>query len=445
MCGILAALGDGRRGEVGADKIRHRGIRSTRAECQHGTMWHARLPIVGLGQEWDQPVSRGRWTIGFVGEVLNFKDFKPGAECDLEVVADAWVEHPRKFREFDGFWSVVALDEYSASIHVLVDYLAQKPIYYRSDDYATAVASEPEAIAVLGPVTPDEIYFSSIVKWGYCPETWRTPFAEVKKTCPGEHTIVRANGCVTSKVVDPLEPSRGDVKKEVESAVARRVMSSDVPVAALVSGGLDSAITYTLAQRYGDVKAYHVENGERAEMERVVNGGSVVHAVAARPPSVDKKLRYMQEPIDLGSLGPQVVLSDAIAAAGGERVCLTGDGADEFFGGYGRAQRYDSQKSDVFHELVAWHLPRLDRVMMRNRVEVRSPFLARGVAQAALGLPWGLRKDKLALREAFRDDLPPGVADVPKKALKVEEVEMDREAVTRVLVDRFRQQWWPKG
>lgn len=445
MCGIFASLGHSGP-PAGPDKIQHRGIRTSCAESTYGRMWHSRLPIVGLGQEWDQPVKRGRWTIGFVGEVLNFRDFKPDAQCDLEVVADAWVEHPRRFREFDGFWSIVALDEYSETIHILVDYLAQKPVYYRDDAWATAAASEPDALAVLGRVTPDEVYFSSVMKWGYCPETWRTPYAEIFKTEPGEHTIVRPNGRSTSKIVDPLCPRQSVlpayVKAEIEEAVERRVLSSDVPVAALVSGGLDSAITYTLAQRHGDVQPYHVDNDEEEEAKRVVGeDGKIIFRGSDRP-HVDKKLKYMQEPIDLGSLGPQVVLSDAIGQAGRERVCLTGDGADEFFGGYSRASRYDSQQSDVFHELVAWHLPRLDRVMMRNRIEVRSPFLARGVAEAALGLPWQLRQDKKVLRDLFRDDLPRGVADTPKKPLKLPEFDVDPEIERRVLVGRFRQQWW---
>jgi asparagine synthetase B (glutamine-hydrolysing) len=133
-------------------------------------------------------------------------------------------------------------------------------------------------------------------------------------------------------------------------------------------------------------------------------------------------------------LRPQIALARAIGDK--QTVCLTGDGADEGFGGYGRAMRYDSQGSDLFHELPAWHLVRLDRVMMRHRIEVRSPFLARQVVQIALGLPYEERRNKKILRDLFRDDLPPEIADQPKKPLRIEE---DREERSQNLVRLFRQ------
>jgi asparagine synthetase B (glutamine-hydrolysing) len=206
----------------------------------------------------------------------------------------------------------------------------------------------------------------------------------------------------------------------------------------LVSGGLDSAIVYALAKRHGDVVPYHVENDETAAAQRVV-GERGARVFRHKDIMVEEALAYHQEPIDLGSLLPQVALSKVVE----ERVCLVGDGADEFFSGYGRAQRYDSQWSDVYHELVAFHLPRLDRVMMRNRVETRSPFLARRVAEIALALPWEVRRGKKILRDLFREDLPAGVADAPKRPLRTAEVERDREGWSKMLVDKFRSERWP--
>jgi len=445
MCGLVIAP---QRYEKVLAALSHRGVRNNEASSEeefaaNGWIGHARLPIVGLGEENDQPVRSGRWLIAFVGEVLDFQDRDPWADCDLRTVVRTFTQFgARGFRTFDGFWSVAALDTVSGDIHLVVDYLCQKPLYYRTD--LRIAASEPYAVSLAGPVTPDEIYFSAVMKWGYCPETWRTPYREIRKMLPGEYVVMKGNGGFHSEIVDPLTPlvesaTHEELKEEIELAVKRRVLSSDVPVAALVSGGLDSAIVYTLAKRYGDVRAYHVDNDEAENAEKVT-GGSHTNVTLAGVSLVDA-LEIMQEPIDLGSLFPQVALSRCIP----NRVCLTGDGADEFFGGYGRALRYDSQASDVWHELVAWHLPRLDRVMMRERIEVRSPFLARRVCQLALGLPYSMRRNKSYLRSLFRGDLPAGVADTPKRALRTATIEGGGELIRSALIHIFRGTTWGLG
>jgi asparagine synthase (glutamine-hydrolysing) len=451
MCGVIGAVGLNHEKNVrdGLAAMRHRGIRESVASYTGGTIGHVRLPIVGIEEENDQPLRRKNWIVGFVGELLDFKDHDPGATCDAPLAADVWAAlGPAGFRGFDGFWSIVTYDTRSSQLHALTDYLAQKPLYYRADEHAIAVASEPDALAKLGPTTPDETYLAAVCKWGYCPQTGRTPYHQVKKMGPGEHLVMTAKGVVHSAVVDRLRPVAEGIQSlrwEIEKAVERRVLSSDVPVAALVSGGLDSAIIYTLAKKHGPVHAYHVENDELAACLRVLSLNDDVTVLDTSPDvSLDEALTFMQEPLDLGSLVPQTSLSKAIAAMGGERVCLTGDGADELFGGYRRAMLYDSQASDVWHELVGWHLPRLDRVMMRNRIEVRSPFLARRVAGIALNLPYPLRRDKKVLRDLFRDALPDGVADTPKRPLKTKAVAEDREAQSIELVRLFREKTWPK-
>lgn len=436
MCGIVACLRDGVDIAPAVRAIQHRG---TRGKVEHlrsgGMMAHVRLPIVGLGHEWDQPVLEGRsWTIAFVGEVLDFRERDPQAVCDLATVIEAWCSNDRmqKFRSFDGFWAVVAHNALNGSLTVLCDYLAQKPMYYRPD--LAAVASEPDALVALGEVHPDEVYFSAVIKWGYCPDVERTPYEEVKKIPPGGQLLMFSNGMHNCSVVDPLLACAGGPKtlrSEVELAVRRRVLSSDVPVAMLLSGGVDSSIVYHYAKKYGTVKTYFTSELVRG-VEVLEIDPAVTHCCWT---AVDDKtaLAHMQEPVDLGSLVPQISLAEAVK----ETVCLTGDGADELFGGYGRSMRYDSQASDVWQELVAWHLPRLDRIMMRKRIEVRSPFLARRVAGIALTIPHDLRRDKSELRHVFESEIGP-LAHVPKKPLRTAAVEQDREARSKHLVGMFR-------
>jgi asparagine synthase (glutamine-hydrolysing) len=337
MCGVAAAVGQDAAVQVHKmiDRMAHRGVRS---KVEYGEDWavgHVRLPVVGVGEEYDQPVKNALWTLAWVGEVLDFRERNPLAGCDTDLVVRSWSEgmHQR-FLAFDGFWSVVAYDSQAGGIHCLVDYLAQKPLYYRGVGKGFVVASEPDAVASVGRVDLDKIYLGACIKWGYCPEPRRTPYIGVWKTAPGDYLYLHPGYNPDVRRVDILQPaglSIAGLREEIVRAVRRRVVSADVPVACLVSGGLDSSIVYTLAKRYGDVKPYHVENGEWGQCSKVAPESKRINLTNA--PVASKCLDYIQEPIDLGSLVPQVALSDAVRAAGNEVVVLTGDGADELFGG----------------------------------------------------------------------------------------------------------------
>lgn len=445
MCGVAAILGH-EQSIISSmvDLMEHRGIRSSLSFPTGASIGHVRLPIVGVGPEHDQPVTYGRWTIAFVGEILDFRENFPDEQCDLGVAVDSWIDHgPRGLNEFDGFWHLVAYDSLTRELHGVVDYLSQKPLYYRDDYVMKGMASEITPLLAGGRVTPDLVYLSDCVKWGYCPDQQRTPYSEIRKALPGEWIVLREGEDRRSQIVDQLYPRTirdpSILKAEIIHAIRRRVTSSDVPVACLVSGGLDSSIVYSQAVKFGDVRPYYVDNGEWEYCQMIApNATCLSYQEVSQAEGID----YLQEPIDLGSLLPQVALSKAIAQNGRERVCLTGDGADEMFGGYGRAARYDSQASDVWRELVMWHLPRLDRVMMRNKIEVRSPFLARNVVEIALGTPYEERIGKKILKDLFRNDLPPEIVDRQKRPLRTKAVEEDREGRSNSLVKQFMKTRW---
>lgn len=88
---------------------------------------------------------------------------------------------------------------------------------------------------------------------------------------------------------------------------------------------------------------------------------------------------------------------------------------------------YDSQESDVWSELVSYHLPRLDKMMMHSTVELRSPFLAKPVVEFALSLPWEWRQGKNLLKEAMRGIVPDVIIDRPKEPLKIGSVREDKQ------------------
>lgn len=402
---------------------------------------------MGVGEENDQPIltKDDAWIIGFVGEVLDFRSYTD-EPSDVYLVRDRWSDRgPAGLAGHDGFWAVMAMSTKTDNLHIVCDYLAQKPMYYRTD--VPAAASEIDALKPFGRLTLDEIYLAAVIKWGYCPDLERTPYLQIKHVLPGEHVVLGPEGVRSRHVVDPLASIkvRGSeaprrLRAAIEQAVIRRVKSSDVPVSSLLSGGLDSSIVHAIASDYGDVEPYFAQvpsasgTDDEIARARAVAGRRKVTEVTLQDVDPQDALQIMQEPIDLGSLVPQVALSRVVKTP----VCLTGDGADEAFGGYARAMTYDSQKSDVFQELPAWHLPRLDRVMMRNAIEVRSPFLAREVMGLALGLEYRDRRGKDILRQMFKDILPRSVIDAPKIALRTSEIARDRQAASIDMVQRFR-------
>lgn len=437
MCGLISVIGTEHvlvAKALGA--MRHRGLFPSTMKAGAWTLGRTRLPIVGTDDngDFDPPYRHEGWTFLFVGEIVNYKDFIPTARCDVEVLARLWVgEGPSCLRRFDGFWSVIAVPPEGGCIYAATDFLAKKPLYYRPD--RLAFASEIKALGRLGPLTPDPVYFSSVRKWGYHAGE-RTWAKEVVKMPAGALWRVSWTGEVgRDDAFDRVEAS-GEIslKGAIRRSVQRRALSSDVPVGILLSGGLDSSIVYKLAKGLrSDMTIYHAPNAGDT-----LDGLGVTEKTVEVPYQdfdLETVLRANEGPVDLGSMLPQYALGQSVQ----ERVALSGDGADELFGGYARSESYDSQGSDVFEELPFYHCPRLDKLMMAGTVELRSPFMGREVLAAALAMPYVARKSKNGLRAAYQDELPNHIVWGQKVALKSEQVLADRTGWRMLLCDKFEQ------
>jgi asparagine synthase (glutamine-hydrolysing) len=410
MCGFVASIGNPGAVKRSIASISYRGLPEHTSFHDHGYIHiaHNRLPIVDLTSNGDQPARIGDH-IGFlVGEVFNFKQFSH-ANTDTKAALEVFLKEGLKgFHKFDGFWSFITIHE--GKLLAATDYLSQKPIYYRTD--TKAIASEPVALLEFGDTYTnsfDEVFFSNVKKWGYDP-TGRTPWENIKQLPAGHYWY---DGDIRP-YWNWHEIAKTDIKESIVKATKNRLLG-DQPIACLLSGGLDSSIVFSLCRQLGaNISSYHVDNDE-SEFAKMVDPNT--KALPLEGLSYLEAIRYNQSPVDLGSVHPQAVLAQAVAKEG-FHVCLTGDGADELFGGYSRSEKYDSQGSDVFVELPYYHLPRLDRLMMRHTIELRTPFLAPEVIKSAISLPSYSRKGKSLLKTAFADTLPEAILKREKKALK---------------------------
>jgi len=367
------------------------------------TIGHVRLAIQDLSEKGAQPIIEPGQVFAFVGEL--FDTFRTERETMSRALKST------NFHNLDGFWSVVRITK--GGVYALTDYLGTKPLYWWPEKNIVCSEIRPMFELAQKPEL-DLIYLSNVAKWGY-DYSGRTPWVGIQQLAPG--TILN----VLEKVSRPywewskVPGSADEVRIEVDKAITNRTIS-DRPVSMLLSGGLDSSIVYYSLKAMGrPVRPFSIENGES---EFLPFG---VKTLPLPPVELEDAVRVMQAPLDLGSLVPQLQLARAVSGQG-YNVCLTGDGADELFGGYRRAKEYDSQASDVFAELPYYHFPRLDRVMMSETVELRSPFIAPKVIAAALRTPYHKRTEKQALKEAYRGLVPDKILDRPKHPLKTDAV-----------------------
>jgi len=421
MCGIIAGTDLPVNLNEHIEGMAYRGLPGFKGYAKGG--WgqhqfaHYALPFVNLDPKVAiQPIfsQREKHPCVFVGEIFNYKEL--GFDTDSRCIAETFHEGDLPdFHEFEGFWSFATL--YKGKIFALTDFLSIKPVYYRTD--MTVVASEIDILKGLSPVTRNELFHSNVMKWGYDPNGL-TPWNEIKQLPPG-HFYWDGEIC---NYWDWSKVKCGDLRSDIIKAVENR-LGGQRDVSILLSGGLDSSIVYSILTKIlgKDVTAIHVENHED-QYVKLLNPSKLV-PVFLDDVSDTNALRIHQSPVDLGSVKPQIAMARKLRELGFYAV-LTGDGADELFGGYRRSNDYDSQFSDTFIELPYYHLPKLDRTMMRSTIELRAPFLSPKVVAGALKIDWVHRRgEKRVLKELFADIVPQEILNRDKLPLKTDAIRAD--------------------
>lgn len=422
MCGLIAYYNASQEGGFTAvnqalDAMSYRGDPMSRGVTRRGNwvIGHNRLAIQDLSPAGAQPIEEDHYSVAFVGEF-----FVSGSERGF-FREQFRPESRSRLKEADGFWSIVSAHD-AGYLDAYTDHLGIKPLYFWED--AGIICSELSPMFAIRPAPDfDYIHLATLVKHGF-DYSGRTPYKGIVQIPPGHRLVIDPNYDAEILPYWNIFEERLKAPHTAESlrqllftAISNR-MTSDVPVCLLLSGGLDSSFIYYAMKELGVTpKVFSVDNGEG---EFLPEGVELLDPVV--PDNIlEIALRSMQTPSDLGSMVPQYLLGQAVHAAG-YKVAISGDGADELFGGYRRSQEYDSQMTDTMQELPFYHLPRLDRQMMRHTVELRSPFLAPDVVRFAFGLPRGQRTSKALLKEAARGLVPDRIIDRDKHPLKTKAV-----------------------
>jgi asparagine synthase (glutamine-hydrolysing) len=430
MCGIAGAyLADWDVPEALA-RIRHRGpdaigVREDDAVV-HG---HVRLAIQDPRPRSDQPFVYRRTTLAFVGEVWNFRALRDeladlgcrfGTDGDTEVVAaalDRWGVNalPRLEGMFALAWTG------RAGTYLARDRFGKVPLYWQAEEASLLggggvrwaserKAWEPERRSGILPVPPGHVVHL---------ETRRLrAFYRV------EEEVERR-----ARVGGPVGPE--EVRRLLSEGVRER-LQADVPVCCLISGGLDSSAVLRLVKDHKpDVVAYTAVFSD--ESPDLANARALCRDLGVRLREVpvgdldgDSLWRSInaievvsKTQVEIGTLC--LPLAERIYADG-YRVCLSGEGADELFGGYGtlarRAtddERWRRERTEFLAKMGRSDFMRVNKSFMAHGVECRVPFLHRPLVEAVLGL--GVREcppGKKLLKRAFAGDLPDEIVKRPK-------------------------------
>jgi asparagine synthase (glutamine-hydrolysing) len=382
-----------------------------------------RLAILDLSQQGHQPMASpsGRFTIVFNGEVYNHQDiarslaeggWRPRGRSDTEVIAAAlerWGVR-NAVERFNGMFAIAAWDREDRVLSLVRDPMGIKPLYYFRQGGTLGFASELRALLPCPDFRPsiDLESLNEFLRYLYVPGP-ATIFQGVRKLPPGHLVTLRAE----SAGLPPSEPfwsleevyeagsrnlltdSEEALTEELEALLrdaVRMRLQADVPLGALLSGGIDSTTVVALMQAQatqpvrtfsvGFTSGEHDESRFAAALARHL-GTEHTELMLGDAEGLDlvPRLSYLfDEPLADPSQIPtflicQVARRDVVVA-------LTGDGGDELFGGYNRY----IEGSRLIPRLAG--LPRVARRMGSRLTRAASPgFWEKAYAAVAPALP----------------------------------------------------------
>ncbi|WP_299584176.1 asparagine synthase B [uncultured Sunxiuqinia sp.] len=420
-------------------KLRHRGPDWSGIYCgDKAIIAHERLSIVDPESGGQPLYSEDRKLIlGVNGEIYNHREireqtkatyaYQTGSDC--EVILALYKQKGVDFLDdLNGIFAFALYDEENDAYLIGRDHIGIIPLYMGWDKSGNFyVGSELKSLE------------------GVCSKIQEFPPASYLYSKDGEINRWWSRDWMDYENVKDNKASVSDLKKAMEDAVHRQLMS-DVPYGVLLSGGLDSSVTSALAKKYA---AKRIEDGDQKDawwpqLHSFVIGldGSpdlaAARKVADHIGTIHHEIHYtIQEGLDairdviyhietydvttIRASTPMYMLARVIKSMGIKMV-LTGEGADEIFGGYlyfhkaPNAKEFHEETLRKLNKLNLYDCLRANKSLAAWGVEGRVPFLDKEFIDVAMRLnpeakmAGNGRMEKWVVRKAFEDLLPESVA-----------------------------------
>jgi asparagine synthase (glutamine-hydrolysing) len=339
---------------------------------------HRRLSIIDLSDNGAQPMFNedGSVVIVFNGEIYNYLELTDDLKqkghvfrslCDTEVIIHSYEEYGTDcVHRFNGMWAFVIYDFKRNLMFASRDRLGVKPFYYRMERDAVAFASEIQALLRYKPSSEanlGKVY--DYLAYGYKTHNGETFFRDIQELRAAHNLIIERGAIRISRYWDLPQggeaveaPQSFEAAKEhflalLTDAVKLR-FRSDVPVAILLSGGLDSTSITRIVDDLADTGALPYDRitafsavfpgyalDESAQVREFVATCRHISLNEIRPDSqsllrsVDSLTRGFGEPVFSTTMFAHYEIMRHVHAAG-IKVVINGQGSDEAFCGYDR-------------------------------------------------------------------------------------------------------------
>jgi asparagine synthase (glutamine-hydrolysing) len=379
MCSIFGILGgySHEKARAAFSTLSHRGRDNCGILEEKGVfLGHHRLAITDNNPRSNQPMRRGNLLLCFNGEIYNHWELRKilshciwETESDTEVILAAYETWGIDcVKRFEGMFTFALVD--GEKLYLARDRFGEKSLFYHQSNEGIVFASEIKAVKpFLKSVQMNEEALHSYLSY-LAPTPPHTLYQGIEKLQSGEWLCYERGKITRQSYYQPLEcqastiTSYSDALTAIENALHQSVRSrldTTAPVAALLSGGLDSAMICAIAAQqgqklpvftlgYDEFRAY--DERVNAKITADYLGLKHTEVVITRQDfdeNLDKLLLQMDEPLNDPAALPLYLLMKKIAAEG-YKVVLSGEGSDELFLGYRQYFEYlDIEKAASLH------------------------------------------------------------------------------------------------
>ncbi|MCS7073196.1 MAG: asparagine synthase (glutamine-hydrolyzing) [Bacteroidia bacterium] len=353
----------------------------------------ARLAIIDITEGGKQPMSdpSGRFTITFNGEIFNYRELKQElqqkgirfhSESDTEVLLHLFIqEKEAAFSKLNGFFAFAVWDSQKEKLTIVRDRFGIKPLLIYQDEEKIIFGSEMKALLACGiPKALDIATVQQFLQFNYVPPD-SCIFKSVRKLRPGSFLTIQGNEVIEKKwyeikidvqqatTSDDYESKQKQLVELLDDSVQRRLIA-DVPLGVFLSGGIDSSVITALAARHK--KPLHTFSisfddpmfDESTYALAVANKFQTEHTVFRLKydelrENLFNVLDYIDEPFADASAINFYLLSKYTRKK--VTVALSGDGADELFGGYSKHYgEYRARQKSLLNLLIKFTAPILN-------------------------------------------------------------------------------------